>query len=65
MHCSLCLFPISLLDSLLVVVLEGEKSGCWLRDKKKWSLVALDRWLSYAVTIVQEFAWADSELVTL
>ena len=27
--------------------------------QKKWLLVALDRWLSYAVTIVWELAWAD------
>ena len=46
-------------------------SGCFRglfflwETKKKWSLVALDRWLSYTVTIVREFAWADSELVVL
>ena len=34
-------------------------------DKNKWLLVTLDRWLSYTVTIVQEFARADSELVVL
>ena len=34
-------------------------------DKKKWSLVALDRWSSYTVTIVWEFARADSVLVVL
>ena len=33
--------------------------------QKKWSLVTLDRWLSYTVTIVREFAWAYSELVVL
>ena len=33
--------------------------------KKKWSLVALDRWPSYTVTIVWEFAWADSGLIVL
>ena len=33
--------------------------------QKKWLLVALDRWLSYTVTIVWEFAWADSALVVL
>ena len=27
-------------------------------ETKKWSLVALDRWLSYTVTIVPEFASA-------
>ena len=32
---------------------------------KKWLLVALDRWSSYTVTIVWEFAWADSPLVVL
>ena len=46
-------------------------SGCYrqvffhLGDKKKWSLVALVRWSSYAVMIVWEFAWADSALVNL
>ena len=32
---------------------------------KKWSLVALDRWSSYTVTLVWEFAWADSASVVL
>ena len=32
---------------------------------KKWSLFALDRWLSYTVTIAWEFALADSPLVVL
>ena len=32
---------------------------------KKWSLATLDRWLSYAVTIVLELAWVDSALVNL
>ena len=36
-----------------------------LGEKNKWSLVALDRWSSYAVTIVWEFAWADSALIIL
>ena len=45
-----------------MVVLEGYFS---FGRQKKWSLVALDRWLSYTVTIVREFAWADSELVFL
>ena len=46
-------------------------SGCFreaffhLGDKKKWSLVALDRWSSYTATIVWELAWADSVLVVL
>ena len=62
MHCSLCLFRISLLDSFLVVVLEGYFSS---GRQKKRSLVALDRWLYYTVTIVREFAWVDSELVVL
>ena len=29
---------------------------------KKWSLVALDRCLSYTVTVVWEFAGADSSI---
>ena len=33
--------------------------------RKKWSLVVLDRWSSYTVTIVWELAWADSPLVVL
>ena len=33
--------------------------------QKKWLLVALDRWSSYTVTIVLEFAGADSALVVL
>ena len=33
--------------------------------KKKWSLFALDRWSSYTVTIVWEFAWVGSLLVVL
>ena len=33
--------------------------------QKKCSLVALDRWLSYTVTTVWEFAWVDSALVIL
>ena len=32
---------------------------------KKWSLVELDRWLYYRVTIVWEFAWPDSALAVL
>ena len=35
------------------------------RRQKKWSLVALDKCSSYTVTIVWEFAWADSALVVL
>ena len=34
-------------------------------DKKKWSLVALNRRSSYTVTIVREFTEVDSELVVL
>ena len=34
-------------------------------ETKKWYLVALDRWLSYTVMIIWEFAWADSVLVIL
>ena len=37
----------------------------YLRSKKKWSLVALDRWLSYKVMIVWELGWVDSALVIL
>ena len=33
--------------------------------QRKWSLGTLDRWSFYAVTIIQEFAWADSALVGL
>ena len=36
-----------------------------LEDKRKWSLVRLDRWLCYRVTIVWELAWVDSVLVAL
>ena len=31
----------------------------------KWSLVKLDRWLSYRVTTIWDFAWVDSALVVL
>ena len=34
-------------------------------EQKKWSLVMLDRWLSYTVMIVWELAWVDSALVVL
>ena len=37
----------------------------FISKTKKWSLVTLDRWSSYIVTIVQEFAWTDSALVVL
>ena len=33
--------------------------------QKKWSLVALDWWLSYTVTVAWEIAWVDSALVVL
>ena len=32
--------------------------------QEKWLLVPLDRWSSYTVTILWEFAWVDSALVT-
>ena len=44
-----------------MVVLEGLSFG----RQKKWSPVMIDRWSSYTVTIVQEFAWLDSALVVL
>ena len=63
MHCSLCLFFTS---SFKVF------GGCFrqaffhLENKKKWwSLGPLERWLSYTVTIIWEFAWADSALFVL
>ena len=34
-------------------------------EQKEWSLVVLNRWSSYTVTIVWEFDWADSALVIL
>ena len=46
-------------------------SGCFRQGffsfgrQKKWSLVALNRWSSNTVTIVWEFAGADSALVVL
>ena len=58
-----CLFSISLLDKVF--------SGCFrqaffhLGDQKKCSLIAFNRWSSYTVTIVREFAGADSALVVL
>ena len=39
--------------------------GGVLWETKKWLLVALDRCLSDTVTIVREFAWADSRLIVL
>ena len=46
-------------------------SGCFRQvfllsgRQKKWSVVLLDKWLPYTVTIVWEFVWADSALVVL
>ena len=34
-------------------------------ETKKWSLVTLDRWSSYTVTIVWQFGWPDTALVVL
>ena len=45
-----------------MVVVDGFFS---FRRQKKWSLVALNRWSSYTVTIVRGFAGADSALVVL
>ena len=36
-----------------------------LGEGLQWSLVALDRWSSYTVTIAWEMAWEDSALVVL
>ena len=61
-HCSLCLLRISLLDKDQWLFQIGFfHLGDW--ETKKMPLVALNRWWSYTVTIVQEFAWADSGLV--
>ena len=49
-------------ESFLVVVLDKFFS---FGRQKKWSLVALNRWLSYTVTIAREFAWVDSGSVVL
>ena len=62
MHCSLCLFHISLLDK----VFSCFRQAFFLTwETKKKLLVTLDRWLSYTVTIKGEFAWADSALIVL
>ena len=45
-----------------MVVLDGFFS---FGGQKKWLVVVLDSWLSYAVTIVWELAWADLVLVIL
>ena len=62
MHCSICLFCISSLDKVF--------SGCFRQvffiwETKNWSLVMLDRWSSYTVATVRDFAWADSAFVVL
>ena len=45
------------------MVVVGSLFFIW--ETKKWLLVTLERWLSYTVTIVWEFAWADSALGVL
>ena len=57
------LFPIFLLDKGLQWLFQT--SFCSFGVQKKWSLVALDRWLSYTVTIVWELVWVDSAPVIL
>ena len=44
-------FPVLVLDRFLFI---------W--ETKTWSLVVLDRWLSYKETNLCEFAWADFTL---
>ena len=56
MHCFRFLFWLKFCS-----VLESFSFGV----QKKWSLVTLDRWLSYVVMIVWEVAWVDSALVGL
>ena len=48
--------------SFLVVVLDRLFS---FGRQKNRSLVALNRWSPYTVTIVREFAWVDSALIIL
>ena len=63
MHC--CLMFVSQIFAgkiFLVVVLDR---FFLILETKKWSLVPLDSWSSYAVTIVWEFAWVGSALVVL
>ena len=48
--------------TFLVVVLDRL---FFIWETKKWSLVALNRWSSYAVTMVRGFAGADSALIVL
>ena len=50
--------------SFLVVALD-RFFFIWETKKKRLSLVALNWWSSYTVTILREFAWADSALVVL
>ena len=58
---------------MLVHIFSQDKffSGCFRQAffsfgrQKKWSLAPLDWWFSCTVTIVREFAWADSVLVAL
>ena len=64
MHCSLCLFSISSLGKVLQSLFQTVFSF-HLGDKKKWLLVVSDRWQSYTVTVIWEFAWVDSALVVL
>ena len=49
-------------ESFVVVVLDRVFFH-W--GTKKWSLVALDRWSFYTVTIVWELAWTGLALVVL
>ena len=60
---SISLFPISSLGKVLQRLFQ---TGFFsFGRQKKWSLVALDRWSSYTVTILWEFAWGDSAQVAL
>ena len=62
---SMWLFPISLLDKLIKFCSGRFRQIFSFGRRKKWLLIALDRWLSYTVMIVWEFAWVDSALVVL
>ena len=62
MHCSLCLFHVPSLDKVF--------SGCFRQaffiwKTKKVVTGRVRQVVSYTVTIVWEFAWADSALVAL
>ena len=46
-------------------VFSGSRQVFFVWETKKWSLVDLDRWSSYTVTIVWQFGWPDSALVVL